>query len=57
MNFIINHWQDGLAILGGLVGVATIIVKITPSQKDDTLLAKVVGVLNWLSTVNPKPAK
>lgn len=57
MNFILNHWQDGLAILGALVAAATVIVKITPSQKDDSVLAKVVGVLNWLSTVNPKPAK
>jgi hypothetical protein len=57
MNWIINHWNDVLAVIGAAVALATVIVKLTPSQKDDTVLAKVVGVLNWLSTVNPKPPK
>lgn len=48
-----EHWQDILAIIGGAVGVATVIVKLTPTQKDDAVLAKVISVLAALSLVNP----
>lgn len=41
-----EHWQDILAVIGGTVGVATVIVKLTPTQKDDAVLAA-------LSLVNP----
>jgi hypothetical protein len=57
MNWFLAHWQDVLAIYGALVGVASIIVKLTPSQTDDALLTKAIGLLNFLSTVNPKPTK
>lgn len=48
-----ERWQDILAIIGGVVGVATVIVKLTPTQKDDAVLAKVISVLAALSLVNP----
>lgn len=57
MNFIIENWQSMLAILGGLVTVATLIVGLTPSQKDDAILAKVIKVVDWLSVINPKAPK
>lgn len=57
MDFIVNHWSDFLAIIGAAVTLATLIVHLTPSQKDDDLLAKVVKVVNFLSVINPKPAK
>ena len=39
---------------GTVVAAASIIVKATPTQKDDAILAKVVKVLNVLSIVNAK---
>lgn len=36
-------------ILVSLIGVASVIVKITPTQKDDTLLAKTVDLLDNFS--------
>ena len=39
---------------GTVVAAASIIVKATPTQKDDVLLAKVVKVLDVLSIVNAK---
>lgn len=52
------HWietngKDILAIIGGIVTVASLIVKLTPSQKDDVVLAKVIKVLAALSLFNP----
>ena len=39
---------------GTIVAAASIIVKATPTQKDDAVLAKVVKVLDFLSVINTK---
>ena len=56
-NFIAN-WQNylevSLEIFGAAVALASIIVRLTPSTRDDQILAKVVKVLDWLSVVNTK---
>jgi hypothetical protein len=57
LTWISAHWSDVLAVLGGAVAVATTVVKLTPSQSDDAVLAKVIKVLDWLSVVNPKAPK
>ncbi len=48
-----EHWKDILAIIGGVVAVASVIVKLTPSTKDDTVLAKIIKILAALSLYNP----
>ena len=53
MNWIMSNWKDILAIIGGVVTVASIIVKLTPTQKDDNVLAKVISILAALSLFNP----
>jgi hypothetical protein len=57
MEFIVNHWTDIFACIGIAVTLATAIVHLTPSVKDDEVLAKVVKVVNVLSVINPKPPK
>jgi hypothetical protein len=52
--WITAHWADLLAVYGALVLLATAIVKVTPSTKDDEILAKVVKFFDFFSTVNPK---
>lgn len=47
-----EHWNDVLAVIGGLIFVATVIVKLTPTQKDDAVLAKIIKVLSALSLCN-----
>ena len=54
INFIQAHYQDILAIIGAIVSIATIIVKITPTEKDDAILTKIVNILSKLSLVNTK---
>jgi hypothetical protein len=54
MTWLIAHYQDLLAIVGAIVTVASLIVKLTPSQNDDAVVAKIVGLLNYFSVVNPK---
>jgi hypothetical protein len=57
ITWINAHWSNIFAVIGAAVTFATVVVKITPSQKDDAILAKVVAFLNWFSTVNPKAPK
>lgn len=54
VTFLKDHWVEIMAVYGGLVAVATTIVKLTPSTKDDEILAKIIKVLDFFSTVNPK---
>ena len=48
------YLEKGLEIFGATVALASLIVKLTPSTKDDAILAKVVKVLDWLSIFNTK---
>lgn len=41
------------AIVGAVITCASVIVKITPSQKDDAVLSKVIKIFDWLSVFNP----
>ena len=52
ISFIQNHWDDLLAIIGGVVSVASIIVKLTPTTKDDNVLNTIINFLAKLSIVN-----
>ena len=52
ISFIQNHWDELLAIIGGVVSVASIIVKLTPTTKDDTVLNTIINFLAKLSIVN-----
>ena len=52
-NWLFEHWNDVLAIIGGIVAVVSIIVKLTATEKDDTVWAKILKVLAALSLVNP----
>ena len=53
MEWITQHWKDILAIIGGIVTVASLIVKLTPSQKDDNILAKIIKILAAIGIFNP----
>lgn len=54
ISWVSNHWADILAVWGALVLLANTIVKITPTPKDDALLAKVLKFVDWFATVYPK---
>jgi hypothetical protein len=54
INFFQNHYTELLAIIGSIVSIATVIVKITPSTKDDDILTKIVNLLEKFSLVNTK---
>lgn len=47
------NWESVSAIVGGIVSVATVIVKLTPTPKDDNALATIIRLLSVFSLVNP----
>lgn len=53
MEWITTHWKDVLAIIGGVVSVCSLIVKLTPTQKDDNILAKIIKLLAIFGIFNP----
>lgn len=53
MENIIDYANQALYWIGAIVTAATVIVRITPSQKDDSVLEKVVHFLDYFSVVNP----
>ena len=52
MQWIQNHGRELLEILGAVVTAATLIVKLTPTGKDDLWLSKIIRVLSALSLCN-----
>ena len=52
--FIVNHVDDVFALIGAIVSCASIIVKLTPTTKDDSVLEKVINVLDYVSVFNTK---
>lgn len=54
ISFIQEHYNDIFTAIGYLVSFASVVVALTPSSRDDQILAKVVKVLDFLSVVNTK---
>ncbi len=54
MTWIIEHWEDILAIYGALVALSTAIVALTPSTKDNEILNKIIKFFDKFSTVFTK---
>ena len=50
--WITANWDNVLAWIGAIVSCASIIVKLTPTTKDDTILNKIVNVLEKFSVFN-----
>lgn len=48
--WLLMHGADILSIYGGIVAICTTIVKFTPSTKDDTIVAKIINILDYFST-------
>ncbi len=51
------NWQTIFTAFGMVVAAASVVVKATPSLKDDAVLAKVIKMLDWLSIFTAKPPK
>lgn len=48
IHFITQNWHDIVGIAGAVVIGARLVVKLTPTPKDDSFLERIVGVLKQL---------
>lgn len=53
MEWIQTNWSDVLSIIGAVILIVSAIVKLTSTDKDDTVWAQVLKVLSALSLCNP----
>lgn len=54
MTWLLEHWETIFATWGVLVAFCTAVVKLTPTQKDDNFLSKVVKWADVFSVVFTK---
>lgn len=54
IDWILENWVNIAAAWGMLVALCTVIVKATPTQKDDNILAKIVKWADVFSVVFTK---
>lgn len=52
LDWILTHSVDLVQIWLGLIGVASIVVKLTPTLKDDTFLKKVIKITGKYIAIN-----
>jgi hypothetical protein len=55
IGFFQAHWLDICTIITSTIGIASIIVKLTPNTKDDAILAKIVAFIGKYIALNPTP--
>jgi len=49
MEWIIANWDNVLIIVSGIITTASVIVKLTPTPKDDAILSKVAKFLEVIA--------
>lgn len=52
VNWVKDNWVTIASLIASIIGVASIIVKLTPTQKDDTILAKIIAFLSKYIALN-----
>ena len=53
MDYIINHWETILSIVGRLVTICSALLAVLPESWQKAL-GVVIKILNFLSVINPK---
>ena len=51
INWIISNWAYILSGICGVIVVASIVVKLTPTTKDDSFMGKVISFIDHFSIV------
>jgi len=56
MDWIIANWASVVAIVTGIVTVASIIAKLTPTETDDKIVGYILKIVDFLA-LNNKPTE
>lgn len=49
IEYVINNWNQVIELILAIIGVASIIAKITPTPEDDKIIDKILGVINVIA--------
>jgi len=49
LTWLTLHWTDVLSIIAYIIAAASIVVKLTPTQRDDVILGRIIEFLKVLS--------
>jgi flavodoxin len=52
VTWVTTHWAEIAQVIAAIIGVASIIVKLTPSLKDDTMLQKIIAFIGKYIALN-----
>lgn len=55
IQWIQSHWLEIGGIITSVIGIASIIVKLTPSETDNKILDKIIAFLSKYIALNKKP--
>ena len=53
INWVVANWQRLVEVILAIIGLASVIVKITPTTKDDAILQKIKDFLSKWIALNP----
>lgn len=51
---LISYTDEAFVVIGAFITFATVVVGVTPTKKDDEILAKLVKVFEWASLIKTK---
>lgn len=57
ITWISTHWDDIIITALAVIGAASAIAKLTPTPKDDAVLAKILVIIEALALNKPKSGK
>ena len=57
VNYVQAHWGDIAQVILQVIGAASVIVKLTPSQKDDAILGKAIAFISKYVALNKPVVK
>ena len=52
IDYIVINWQNIAKVISSIIGVASIIVKLTPTLKDDNILLPIVKFIGKFIALN-----
>jgi hypothetical protein len=52
VNWIISHWTDIAGVIASVIGTASIIVRLTPTLKDDNILLPIIKFIGKYIALN-----
>ena len=51
-NWIVAHWADVTEVIAYVIAIATIVVKLTPTLKDDTVMKAIIKFIGKYIALN-----